>query len=133
MEKSVNRESLLIWGNFSPSDRPQALRRMLVLLTLGLGLTIGLGLALYAGVVYLSSDINRISAETREMNERNKELQVSLNRIRSFKNVEETVRNHPQVSHLQEAAEIIEVPRAALKPLPLPPGHEPRFPNAYGY
>lgn len=129
-----NREHLLIRGDFSPSARPRMLRRGITMLTMVLGLVVLSGLTLYGVSVYLSSDINRISSETRDLNEKNKELHVSLNRIRSFKNVEAAVRSRAQVSHLKEAAEVIEIPRPGkVAPLPLPPVEQPEFPAAYGY
>jgi outer membrane murein-binding lipoprotein Lpp len=133
VDTDTSRENLLIWGDFSPSNSPRAMRRILIALAMLLSLVILLGLTLYGVSVYISSDINRISTETRELNERNKELQVSLNRIRSFRNVEETVRQHAHVAHLVEAEEVIEVPHSAIVPLPKPSQPEPRFPNAYGY
>ena len=128
-------EPLVIRGDFSPADGPVAMGRLIVLLAAGLVLAGVLAFGLYALKVYLSSDLAHVGTDTREMNEQNKELQVSLNRIRSFKNVEDSVRRHAQISELREAEEIIEVSAADIPnaPAAVPRRNIRRYANAHGY
>jgi hypothetical protein len=123
-------EHLLIQGNFTPARSA----RILKILARSMGLLFGVGmlaaLIVYGIKVHYEDDINRISKTTRELSEQNKELQVKLNQIRSFKNVEAAATRAPHL-HLPET--IIDVPaggKVSIPPLPKP---KQEFPRIYGY
>lgn len=124
-------EHLLIQGNFAPSRSGRLLRAA----TRSLGLLFALGvlgaLVVYGIKVHYEDDINQTSKMTRELSEKNKELQVKLNHIRSYKNVEAAA---AKVPHLHLAETIIDIPArpASEAPPPLPQA-KPEFPDVYGY
>lgn len=100
-----------------------------------LGLFFGLfvlgALIVYGIKVHYEDDINQTSKTTRELNEKNKELQVKLNHIRSYKNVEAAA---TKVPHLHLAETIIDIPASHQKTsLPPMPQAQQEFPRIYGY
>ncbi len=121
---------LLIQGNFSQPVSSRLLRMMTRVLSILLSVLILGALVTYGIRVHYEAKINKIARSTRELNEENKALLVQLNRIRSFKNVEQAA---TQVPHLHLAEAMIEVPSAQVKPLPLPPKAQREFPRVYGY
>lgn len=124
------KEHLIIKGDFAPAKSGRILRMSArVLSVLFVALAVG-ALAVYGVKVHFEDHINKVARSTREMNEQNKELQVRLNHIRSFKNVEAAAAKVPHL-HLPET--VIDVP--AGHPVTLPPMPQPRqeFPRVYGY
>ena len=121
---------LLIQGNFSQPKRARVLAMSARLLSILLGVLIFGALIIYGVRVHYEADINKTARQTRELNDDNKELLVHLNRIRSYKNVENAA---TQVPHLHLAEAMIEVPSTAAKPLPQPPPKHREAPRVYGY
>jgi hypothetical protein len=107
---------LLIKGNFKPARTLRLLRAFSILL--GMFLVGGLGalLVTYALVVHYQNDMNTMGQETRLLHEDNKALQVRLNRLQSFQNVESAADKMP---HLRPAEEMIEI---TLQGAPVAPG-----------
>lgn len=97
---------LLIEGDFKPADPSKPIRRLVKLTVLLSGLLLLVALGFYGINVHFASQLNELGKKTREMNETNKELQVKLNRIRAFKNIETSA---AKVSHLKPAQDMIEV------------------------
>ncbi len=123
-------EHLIIEGNFAPARSGRVLRVTLRLLSLLFGFSIIGALAVYGIKVHYEDTINRVAKETREMNEQNKELQVKLNHIRSYKNVEAAA---TKVPHLQLPPTVIEVPAATSVKSPAMPALQQEIPRVYGY
>jgi hypothetical protein len=122
---------LLIQGNFAPARSGRVLRAATRILGLLFGFFALGALIVYGIKVHYEDDINETSKTTRELSEKNKELQVKLNHIRSFKNVEAAA---TRVPHLHLAETIIDIP-APKQAASLPPIPKPRqeFPRVYGY
>ncbi len=123
-------EPMIIQGNFAPARNSRILRVSarvcsLLLLFLVLG-----ALVIYGVKVHFEDSINKLAKNTREMNEQNKELQVRLNHIRSYKNVEAAA---AKVPHLRQPETVIEVPPAAPVKLPAMPQPKQEYPRVYGY
>ncbi len=122
---------LLIQGDFAPTRKSRLLRMAARILSLLLFVFLVGTLGVYGVKVHLEDNINQVARDTRELNEQNKDLQVHLNHIRSFKNVEAAA---SKVPHLHMAETVIEVPVATgqqkLAPMPKPARE---FPQVYGY
>lgn len=123
-------EPVIIQGNFQPSARSRALQVSARVLSLLFAVLVVAALVEYGLKVHYEDDINRLAKTTREMNEHNKELQVKLNHIRSFKNVEAAA---AKVPHLHLAETIIDVPTPRHVTLPPIPQSKREFPAVYGY
>jgi hypothetical protein len=121
---------LIIQGDFAPAKSSRVLRVLTRVLSLLLLVSLVGALVVYGVKVHYVDDINRVARDTREMNEQNKELQVRLNHIRSFKNVEAAA---TKVPHLHLAETIIDVPASANYRLPAKPPTRQEFPRIYGY
>lgn len=124
-------DHLLIQGNFAPAQSGRVLRATTRILGLLFGFFVLGALIVYGIKVHYEDDINETSKTTRELSEKNKELQVKLNHIRSYKNVEAAA---AKVPHLHLAETIIDIP-APQQTENLPPMPKPRkeFPRFYGY
>jgi hypothetical protein len=124
-------EPMIIQGNFAPATTGRFFRvstRLLSIFFVVLGVV---ALVAYGIKVQFEDSINKLAKHTRDMNEQNKELQVKLNHIRSYKNVEAAV---AQVPHLRMPETVIEIPPSAT-PAKLPPMPRPKqeIPRVYGY
>ena len=95
-----------------------------------LGLALVSSLVLYGMMVHFEADINGVGQKTRVLNEENKELQVNLNRIQSFKNVEKAAEKVPNL-HLSE--ETIEVMAPGHQKFPAQPKRQGDWPRVQGY
>ena len=93
------------------------------------GLFVVGALVAYGIKVHFEDSINKVALDTRELNEKNKELQVKLNHIRSYKNVEAAA---GYVPHLRLPPTVIDVP-ASETHLPPMPEIKQEFPHVYGY
>lgn len=123
-------DHLLIQGNFAPSKNGRMMRAGTRILSLLVGVFILGALIMYGIKVHYEASINEVAKSTRELNEQNKELQVRLNHIRSFKNVEAAAKKVP---HLHLAETIIDVPAPRKVVLPDMPKSKQEFPRVYGY
>src|SRR4051812_7803244 len=90
-------DHLVIQGDFLPPERERFLKTSMRLFAILLAVTIVASLLVYGFRVHYVSDINRLPRDTRELNEQNKELQVKLNQLRSFKNVESAATHVPHL------------------------------------
>jgi hypothetical protein len=125
------KKHMIIEGNFAPGRTPRALRIVTRFLGSILVVSILLSLIVYGFTVSYESHLKQVATETQRMNEENKELQVDLNRIQSFKNVEAAA---AQVPHLHLPDEVIEVETRPRKRLPHKPEIKTEFPeHLYGY
>ncbi len=122
---------MIIQGNFAPARTGRVLRvstRVLsiVFVVFGVGVLVAYGIK-----VQYEGSINKLARNTRDMNEQNKELQVKLNHIRSYKNVEAAA---AKVPHLRMPETVIEIaPSAAPAKLPPMPRPKQEIPRVYGY
>lgn len=123
-------DNLLIQGNFGPTKKGRFLQVLTRIFSLLLGVAIIVALGLYGFKVHFEDSINRVARETRELNEQNKELQVKLNHIRSFKNVEAA---SVKVPHLRMPQTVVAVPVSPQYTLPAMPRATKEFPRVYGY
>lgn len=123
-------DHLIIQGNFTPARSGRALRMVARVLSLFFCVMIAGALVVYGVKVHFEDGINRVARDTREMNEQNKELQVRLNQLRSFKNVEAAATRAP---HLHLAETVIDVPARPQTRLPSMPPAKREFPHIYGY
>lgn len=121
---------LLIQGNFKPARIQRLMRALTRILSVVSVLALVGALVVYGFKVHVEGSINRLAAETRDLNESNKDLQVRLNHLRSFKNVEAAA---IQVPHLHVAETVIEVPAAAPYKFVSVPRLREEFPRVYGY
>ena len=123
-------EHLLIQGQFDSPPNSRFLRILTRVLAVLLLVSVVVTLAMYGVKVHYEDGINKLARNARELNEQNKELQVRLNHIRSYKNVEAAA---AQVPHLHMPAVILDVPAARRAPLPPMPRETKEFPRVYGY
>lgn len=124
-----NPEHLIIQGNFAPSKNSRILRISARVFALLFGLFVVGALITYGIKVHFEDSINKVARDTRELNEENKELQVRLNHIRSYKNVEAAAGHVP---HLRLPPTVIDVPAAETQLPPMPKAKQ-EFPRVYGY
>jgi hypothetical protein len=122
-------DNLIIQGNFAPARNSRFLRISARVFSLLLGVFIVEALIIYGMKVHFEDSINKVARDTRDLNEQNKELQVKLNHIRSYKNVETAAGTVP---NLRLPATVIEVPSTETQ-LPSMPKPKQEFPNVYGY
>jgi outer membrane murein-binding lipoprotein Lpp len=120
----------IIQGNFAPARSSRILGITARVFSLLFGLFVVGALILYGIKVHYEDAINKVARDTRDLNEQNKELQVKLNHIRSFKNVEAAA---TQVPHLHMAETVIDIPPSAQVQLPTRPEEPQEFPRVYGY
>jgi outer membrane murein-binding lipoprotein Lpp len=123
-------EHQIIQGNFAPARSSRILRITARVFSLMFGLFVVGALVIYGVNVHYEDSINQVARDTRDLNEQNKELQVKLNHIRSFKNVEAAA---TKVPHLHMAETIIDVPASPKVQLPSRPKDKQEFPRVYGY
>ncbi len=122
---------MIIQGNFKPARSGWLLRISSRVLSLFLGVLVIGALGAYGVKVQFEDSINKLAKHTRDMNEQNKELQVKLNHIRSYKNVEAAA---AKVPHLHMPETVIDVPPSAtVIQLPALPPVKQEFPSVYGY
>ena len=95
-----------------------------------LGIFIVAALIFYGVKVHFEDSINQVARNARDLNEHNKELQVKLNHIRSFKNVEAAA---SKVPNLRMPETVIDVPSKPQTHLPPMPQQHQEFPHVYGY
>ncbi|MGE0201051.1 MAG: hypothetical protein AB7P76_08790 [Candidatus Melainabacteria bacterium] len=111
--------------------RRQKALSMLQRLLLGIfALLIILSLGVYGFTVHYSSAINTLSRQSRALDEQNQELQVELDRRRSFRNIEDSAIRRLNL-HVAQAT--LDVDSAAAARLPVMPKPRPRFAEAPGY
>lgn len=123
-------ERLTALDGFPPSGMERMLSISARVLAVLFGLLLLGALLLYGIQVHFEDNINQVARQTREMNEQNKELQVRLNHIRSYKNVEAQAAGVP---HLRMAETVIEVPASHPAKLPAMPADRQESPRVYGY
>ena len=123
-------EHLIIQGDFAPAKHSRLLQVSARVFSLLFGLFIVGALVIYGVKVHFEDSINHVARDARDLNERNKELQVKLNHIRSYKNVEAAA---TKVPHLHMAETVIEVPASPQVQLPPMPKPRQEFPRVYGY
>ena len=124
-------DHLIIQGNFAPARNSRVLRISARVFSLLLGLFVVGALILYGIKVHLEDSINKVAHDTRDLNEKNKELQVSLNHTRSYKNVEAAA---GKVPNLRLPPTVIDVPASPSESrLPVMPKPKQEFPHVYGY
>lgn len=121
---------LLINANFAPAKGAQRLSRITRLCGVLLGVCAIAALILYGITVHFEFGINRISKEALALNEQNKELQVQLNRIQSYKNVQVSA---TEVPHLNIPDQVVDITAINTGPLPDLPRREAPQPRIYGY
>lgn len=122
---------MIIQGNFKPARSGWLLRISSRVLSLFLGVLVVGALGAYGIKVQFEDSINKLAKHTRDLNEQNKELQVKLNHIRSYKNVEAAA---ARVPHLHMPETVIDVPPSAtVTQLPAMPSVKQEFPRVYGY
>ncbi len=120
----------LIHGDFHPARDTRLFRVTARLGGIALAILVLLAMLAYGVKVHFEGHINRLARDTREMSEENKSLQVQLNRLRSYKNVETAA---AQVPHLRLPPIVLNVRMANVPRLPdMPPPHR-EFPRVYGY
>lgn len=129
-ERTHDSSGLLIEANFRPGREPRFLKfvtqffcTVLVLCAVG-------AMVVYSINIHYEKNINEIGHKTRSLTEMNKELQVQLNKLQSYKNVEVAAEKLPQL-HLSE--EVIEV--VGVQPVRLPdmPKRQGVFRRVEGY
>jgi hypothetical protein len=123
-------EHMIIEGDFAPSRHSRLLQVTARVFSLLLGLFIVVALCFYGFKVHFEDSINQAARNARELNEHNKELQVKLNHIRSFKNVEAAA---TQVPSLKQPETVIDVPKSQPAALPQRPSTPTEYPHVYGY
>jgi hypothetical protein len=123
-------DHVLIHGDFLPSGRERVLRALTRIGVILLGLCIVASMVIYGVKVHYEDAINRLARDTRDLNEQNKELQVKLNHIRSFKNVEAAAFKVPQ---LRMPPTVLNIPASGQAKLPDMPHTTREFPHVYGY
>lgn len=121
---------MIIQGNFAPARSSRVLRVSARVFSILLALLVVGALVTYGLKVHFEDSINKLAKNTRDMNEQNKELQVKLNHIRSYKNVEAAA---AKVPHLQAPETVIEIPPSPEVKLPSMPQSKQEFPRVYGY
>ena len=125
-----NSEHLIIQGNFAQARHSRILQVSARVFSLLLGIFIVTALLFYGFKVHFEDNINHIARDARNLNEDNKELQVKLNHIRSFKNVEAAA---TKVPNLKMPETVIDVPASPNVALPHMPKKSQEFPHVYGY
>lgn len=123
-------EHLIIEGDFAPAGHSRLLQVTARVFSLMLGIFIVAALVFYGVKVHFEDSINQVARNARDLNEHNKELQVKLNHIRSFKNVEAAA---SRVPNLRMPETIIDVPATPQAKLPPMPKQRQEFPHVYGY
>jgi hypothetical protein len=123
-------DHLLIQGDFVAPGRERFLRGLTRLGGVLLTLCIVLTMVIYGFKVHLEDSVNQLARNTRELNEENKELQVKLNHIRSFKNVETAASHMPR---LRLPPTVLNIPVSTHARLPQLPRDSREFPHVYGY
>jgi len=120
----------LVQGEFSDGRSLRPFRTLTRCLGLLLALFILGALVVYGIKVHYETSINKTARQARELNEENRELQVSLNRILSYKNVEAAALQTP---HLQLPSIVVDVKMQGNERFaPLPVSSE-ALPQKYGY
>jgi len=122
-------DHLIIQGDFAPARNSRVLRISARVFSLLFGLFVVGALVMYGINVHFEDSINKVARDTRDLNEKNKELQVRLNHIRSYKNVEAAA---GQVPNLRMPPTVIHVPASESR-LPVMPKPKQEFPHVYGY
>jgi len=122
-------DHLIIQGDFAPARNSRVLRISARVFSLLFGLFVVGALVMYGIKVHFEDSINKVARDTRDLNEKNKELQVRLNHIRSYKNVEAAA---GQVPNLRMPPTVIDVPASESR-LPVMPKPKQEFPHVYGY
>lgn len=123
-------KSLLIRGNFSPDIRSRLISVCCKILGALLIVTLLISLVMYGLMVHYEMTVNKIGRDTRILNEENKELQVKLNRIQSYQNVESA--SH-QVGYLQKPQEALILPSVKAVRFPALQTQDPVYPPISGY
>lgn len=121
---------LLINANFSPARSARRIARWTRLFGVLLVVCIVSALVLYGITVHFEFGVNEASRQAMALSEQNKELQVALNRIKSYKNVEATA---TRVPHLSVPVDVIDITAVETGPLPEPPIRTKAQPRIYGY
>jgi len=128
--KNRSDEHLIIEGNFAPPGASRLLQVSARIFSLLLGIFIVAALLFYGVKVHFEDSINKVARNARELNEHNKELQVKLNHIRSFKNVEAAA---AKVPNLKMPETVIDIPSTPHVHFPHMPQQHQEFPHVYGY
>jgi outer membrane murein-binding lipoprotein Lpp len=129
-------DHLVIQGDFLPPERERLLKTTMRVFVILLAIAIMAALLVYGFRVHYESGINRLARETRELNEQNKELQVKLNQLRSYKNVESAAAHVPHL-RMPDIVLTVHAPKPASSSMPetLPSTSQSTqdFPRVYGY
>jgi hypothetical protein len=126
-------DHLLIQGDFLPPGRERVLKALMRVSAILLAVGIVVSMITYGLRVHFESDINKVAKETREINEKNKELQVKLNHIRSYRNVEMAASRVPHLRMPEIVLNVAASRHSAKMSLSSPPHTVREFPRAYGY
>lgn len=96
-----------------------------------LGLSLLVALVIYGVSVYLETHILALSTQTKALTEENQDLHITLDRIRSYRNVASLSQAAQGLQPAKDIVDVAEKP-AALQPVPTEPtAHLPVGP--YGY
>jgi hypothetical protein len=122
----------VIVGNFRSNLQARRWMRTERLLVVLLGIVLFATLIVYGWSVQVETSVNSLAQETRQLNEENTDLQVQLNRVQSFKNLEDILQNHPYLERPQEIVDVrLSDAPAARWVNPAPESKE--LPRVYGY
>jgi hypothetical protein len=109
----------VILGRFRRAQRLQRLKKLGIAMVMALFIVTGMGsLAAYALRMQVEHDVTLLTQETRNLDELNKTLTITLNREQSFLQIAEKA--NQSLPRLQASAEVIDIPvdAATLSQLP---------------
>jgi len=128
-------DHIVIQGDFLPPEHERLLKTSMRLFAMLLVVAITGALIVYGLRVHYETDINRLAHSTRELNEQNKEFQVKLNQLKSFKNVESAAAHAPnlKVPGLVITVHSPKQTTSSASLFPPQPQTPQDFPHVYGY
>ena len=102
----------VIMGRFRRTQRLQRLKKLGIAAIMALFIATGAGsLAAYALRMQVEHDVTQLTQETRNLDELNKTLTITLNREQSFLQIAEKA--NQSLPKLQASAEVIDIPADA--------------------
>jgi len=128
-------DHIVIQGDFLPPEHERLLKTSMRLFAILLVVAITAALIVYGLRVHYETDINRLAHSTRELNEQNKEFQVKLNQLKSYKNVESAAAHAPNLK-VPELVITVHSPKqnnTTSNLFPPQPQTTQDFPHVYGY
>ncbi|MCQ2739028.1 MAG: hypothetical protein MJ237_02240 [bacterium] len=115
LDKSVQKLAVnsIIEGNFPKENvvKQMAIKRVNKMLCIALGLLITVVIASYYLAISYEMKLNNLSKETVVLNNENSELQIKLDKLRSFNNVDQTLQKN---NILQKAGEVVVTPEVVI-------------------